>query len=203
MLAVHVSHYYSNIRKVLIGECSYTSYTAGVMIAYKATHKALRGEPFPDDMELLTKCTRVLDYCAKKDNLAGQFRDILTTYFDILEEDGSVDGIGTAANFPMATYLFEFQPGFSKMHNAARQLLQIVHRPFSGLKNVATQKTLSNCAETTMGTHLEWEYELKGKECCEPTNAVPEPVMLPQPRGEAWTRWTPSTWQDSFSMFQT
>lgn len=108
------------------------------MIAHTATHKALRGEPFPDDMELLTKCISVLDYCAQKDALAGQFRDLLSAHFDILKEDGSVDGIGTSANFPMDTYLFEFQPGSSKLHCASRQLLETIHRPFSGLKNVAT-----------------------------------------------------------------
>ncbi|KAF1835148.1 hypothetical protein BDW02DRAFT_588352 [Decorospora gaudefroyi] len=172
--------------------CIYTSFTAGIMIAHKAAQKALHGDPFAKDMELLNKCIAVLDYCALKDALAGKFRTLLTGHLNTLREhNATMDGlcdVSTPTDLPETGYLFTFHSGSTKLHAAARNLLRAIHRPFSGLKNVATQKTLSNRAETTMGTHLEWEYELKAcgctdkqlKDggCSEPLTGIPEPVDL-------------------------
>jgi hypothetical protein len=203
---------------------SYTSYTAGVMIAHKATQKALHGDNFANDIELLNKCIGVLEYCAHKDSLAGKFRDLLTAHLNTLREhNATIDSLRNSTTTPehlqMSAYLFTVHTGSSKLHTAARDLLQMIHRPFSGLKNVAPQKTLSNRAETTMGTHLEWEYELKGRDCSDNgmnQRASPESADLPrvssvsdasmqqtlaQTVGESWSTWTPPTWQTSFPGF--
>jgi hypothetical protein len=79
----------------------------------------------------------------------------------------------------------------------------LIHHPFSGLGDIATQSTLSNRAETTMGTHLEWEWELKGDTCLDDmggpkyvcgTDAPTEDGvkrLVSQPEGAAWSVWTP------------
>ncbi|CAG5149096.1 uncharacterized protein ALTATR162_LOCUS2297 [Alternaria atra] len=211
--------------------CIYTSYTAGIMIAHKASQKALNSEPFTYDLVLLSKCISVLEYCAIKDTLAGRFRDILAAHMSGLRDyESSLVGGGASA-VPLSSSsddsLFLFHRGSSELHKAALDLLRTIHHPFSGLKDVITQNTLSNRAETTMGTHLEWEYELesrddvearpKGYKNADEANAKIEPLtplcssseqdnsmqkLLAQPQGEAWTTWTPATWQKSFQMPQ-
>jgi len=208
---------------------SYTAYTAGVMITHKAMQKALHGISTVEDIELLNKCIGVLDYCALKDALAVKFRSLLTAQMDILRQhdlsNGGVPHGSAIDNLPLHGYLLNFPTGSSRLHKAARYLLQIIHRPFSGLENVPTQKTLSNRAETTMGTHLEWEYELKGRDCvgggledreiASPVDALGEAGNIPcttseqgpymrqlmgEPGAAAWSTWTPPTWQQSFNI---
>jgi TorA maturation chaperone TorD len=78
-----------------------------------------------------------------------------------------------------------------------------------------------------MGTHLEWEYELESRDlaqaqpkdsqladavdakiepmtplCSSSEQDAPMQKLLAQPQGEAWTKWTPATWQSSFHMPQ-
>ncbi|KAK1910317.1 hypothetical protein P3342_006592 [Pyrenophora teres f. teres] len=209
--------------------CIYTAYTAGVMIAHKATQKALHGISIVDDVELLNKCVDVLEYCAQKDALAVKFRNLLTAQMSILQQHdlsgGGFEDTSADDGLPVHIYLLNFPAGSSPLHNAARYLLRIIHRPFSGLDNVLAQKTLSNRAETTMGTHLEWEYELKGRDCLDSelgeediagladalgesgdilcTKSAQGPSMqqlLGGPGTSAWSTWTPPTWQQSFNI---
>ena len=199
------------------------------MIAHKATQKSLHGIAIIEDIELLNKCIGVLDYCAQKDALAVKFRSLLTAQMDILQQHdlsgGGDQDASAAGNLPMHDYLFTFPVGSSELHKAARYLLRIIHRPFSSLENVPAQKTLSNRAETTMGTHLEWEYELKGGDCVDgqledresalPACALGESIAIPcttseqgpsmqrflgEPGATVWSKWTPQTWQQSFNM---
>ncbi|KAI4955230.1 hypothetical protein J4E91_001088 [Alternaria rosae] len=208
--------------------CIYTAYTAGVMIAHQASQKALNNEPFTNDVELLGKCIGVLEYCAIKDTLAEKFRSILAAYLKMLQGHkltmGDSGDFATPPTSSSSDSLFIFHRGSSKLHVAALGLLQTIQRPFSGLKDVATTTTLSNRAETSMGTHLEWEYELKNRDgseapqeehhsahatddICEPTKTLCSSFeqdhssqKLPvQPSEEAWTKWTPATWQSSFN----
>jgi hypothetical protein len=219
------------VGKKLTPHLSYTSYTAGIMIAHKASQKALNYEPFTHDLVLLSKCISVLEYCAIKDTLAGRFRDILAAHMSGLRdyESSLADSGGSAEPLSSSSddSLFLFHRGSSERHKAAIDLLRTIHHPFSGLKDVTTQNTLSNRAETTMGTHLEWEYELesrddvearsKGYKNADEANGKIEPLtplcssseqdnpmqkLLAQPQGEAWTTWTPATWQKSFQIPQ-
>lgn len=177
------------------------------MIAYGAVQKAIQSLSFAEDLELLNKCIIVLSYCALKDALAGRFRDLLTSQLDDLQrlhvpETNSRHGsmLDEAA---LPDILFTFDSGSSKLHAAARGLLNLIHRPFSGLSDISTQATLSNRVETTLGTHLEWEWELKSSDCVEKTtdpmevcgrDAVSAPLAEPlllQSQGGAWSVWTP------------
>ena len=210
---------------------SYTSYTAGIMIAHKASQNALHNEPFANGMVLLSKCIGVLGYCAIKDALAGKFHDILTEHMSMLRQyESTLARSGNSAT-PLSSSsndsLFIFQRGPSNLHIAALDLLRTIHHPFGGLRDVTAQNTLSNRAETTMGTHLEWEYELESRDlaqarpkdskladtvdakiesmtplCSSSEQDAPMQKLLAQPQGEAWTKWTPATWQNSFHMPQ-
>lgn len=213
---------------MLTQNSSYTAYTAGVMIAHQASQKALNNEPFTNDVELLGKCIGVLEYCAIKDTLAGKFRSILAAYLKMLQDHkltmGDSEDFAAPPTSSSSDSLFIFHRGSSELHVAALGLLQTIQRPFSGLKDVATTTTFSNRAETSMGTHLEWEYELKNRDgseaslnehdsahatddICEPTKTLCSSFeqdhslqKLPvQPSEEAWTKWTPATWQSSFN----
>jgi hypothetical protein len=196
------------------------------MIAHQASQKALHNELHTNDVELLRKCIGVLEYCAIKDTLARKFRDILEAHLKMLRDHRPTTrdsgNIATAPTPSSSDSLFSFHRGSSELHIAASDLLRTIHRPFSGLKDVATRNTLSNRAETTMGTHLEWEYELKNRDDpeaplkehggtdahdvrCEPSDLLCSPLkqndslekMLAQPEEEAWSKWTPATWQVS------
>jgi hypothetical protein len=186
---------------------SFTSYTAGVMIAYGAVQKAIHGLLFTSDMELAEKCIAVLSHCALRDTMAGRFRDVLNRELDglrqIRESNSSQQGSFTTGGSLYDDFLFDFDDGSSSLHLTARRLLNLIHRPFSGLSDIATQSTLSNRAETTMGTHLEWEWELRGSKCLDDTtqrtaacamstttNDEVQRLML-QPEGAAWSTWTP------------
>ncbi|KAH8643551.1 hypothetical protein IG631_01014 [Alternaria alternata] len=211
--------------------CIYTSYTAGIMIAHKASQNALHNEPFAHGMVLLSKCIGVLGYCAIKDVLAGKFHDILTEHMSMLRQYESTlarsGNSATPSSSSSNDSLFIFQRGSSNLHIAVLNLLRTIHHPFGGLRDVTAQNTLSNRAETTMGTHLEWEYELESRDlaqarpkdskladtvdakiesmtplCSSSEQDAPMQKLLAQPQGEAWTKWTPATWQNSFHMPQ-
>ncbi|RYO02259.1 hypothetical protein AA0120_g409 [Alternaria tenuissima] len=211
--------------------CIYTSFTAGIMIAHKASQNALHNEPFAHGMVLLSKCIGVLGYCAIKDALAGKFHDILTEHMSMLRQYESTLARSGNSVAPSSSSsndsLFSLQRGSSNLHIAALDLLRTIHHPFGGLRDVTAQNTLSNRAETTMGTHLEWEYELESRDlaqaqpkdsqladavdakiepmtplCSSSEQDAPMQKLLAQPQGEAWTKWTPATWQSSFHMPQ-
>jgi hypothetical protein len=176
------------------------------MVGYKAVQKARHGLPYSEDVELLDKCIKVLDYCALKDVMAGRFRDLLESHVSELRkykqtESGST-GDAAVEDASLFDILFTFTFDSSKLYMAARNLLKLIHHPFNDLKDVSTQATLSNRAETTMGTHLEWEWELKGSSCVTKV-AKPETMcganvgdkasrqrLMLQPEGRAWTIWT-------------
>jgi hypothetical protein len=177
------------------------------MIAYGAVQKAIHSFPFFNDLELLNKCISVLSYCAQKDAMAGRLCIILMSHLDGLREINTSDSYSSTDSAIEASaldgVLFDFETGSSKLHISARTLLSLIHRPFSGLGEIATQSTLSNRAETTMGTHLEWEWELKGDTCLDNmgeskhicgTEASTEDAvrrLMSQPEGAAWSVWTP------------
>ena len=162
------------------------------MIAYYAAQKALHGLSCATDIELLSKCIRVLTYCAEKDILAGKFRNTLSDHLRTLREDKSGS---TVAYVPMADVLFTLHQGTTNLHHAARDLLCLIHSPFRGLQNLHAQATLSNRTETTMGSHLEWEWELNNLDsaCGDASNNKERPSRLlhAQPQGGAWSTWTP------------
>jgi hypothetical protein len=140
------------------------------MIAYSAVQKAIHGLPFASDMELLDKCIKVLSYCALKDAMAGKFRDLLNRQFNDLQDLHAPDvnaEIEPLSN--LTEFLFTLEAGFTGLHTAARGLLNLIQHPFSGLGDISSLATLSNRAETTMGTHLEWQWELQGTECVDNT----------------------------------
>jgi hypothetical protein len=135
------------------------------MIAYSAFQKALHGLPFASDMELLDRCIKVLSYCALKDAMAGKFRDLLNRQFNDLQHlhaPNSNAAIEPPSN--STEFLFTLEAGSTSLHTAARGLLNLIQHPFSGLGDISSLATLSNRAETTMGTHLEWQWELQGSE---------------------------------------
>ncbi|KAH4178764.1 hypothetical protein HBH43_028380 [Parastagonospora nodorum] len=152
-------------------------------------------------------CIKVLSYCSLKDALAGRFCNLLTSHLDELQEvifSSSLSPQDTASDeAALEDFLFDFGPGSTAIQDSAMKLLKLIHRPFSGLENITVQSTLSNPAETTMGTHLEWEWELKsdvrlnnmpGSNQSGQSNILPDDVMgdvLPQPENAAWHIWTP------------
>jgi hypothetical protein len=177
------------------------------MIAYGAVQKAIHGLSFVTDMELLDKCIGVLSYCAQKDAMAERFRVLLSCQLDELQKlhvlDGDLKTDPVADRLALHRVLFDFDSGSSKLHNTARKLLHLIHRPFAGLSEIKPKATLSNRAETTMGTHLEWAWEFKDSNNFE---KVPEPEiphgtsvgildgaidpLLPS-AGAPWSMWTP------------
>jgi len=177
------------------------------MIAYKAVQKASHGFPIAHDMELLDMCIKVLSYCSLKDAMAGRFRNLLTSHLDELREvsmSSSLPDYNTTIDeVALEDVLFDFGPGSNAIQDSARKLLNLIHRPFSGLGTVTAQSTLSNPAETTMGTHLEWEWELKGDVCLSnmtdsnesgQSNFMPDDFtsdIFPEPENAAWHVWTP------------
>jgi hypothetical protein len=187
--------------------CIFTSYTAGLMVAYEAAQKAIHGLPITADLEILKKSLNVLSYCAQKDVLAGRLRDLLDSEFEGLQEvitpEDDLENAHSIGESTSHNVLFDFEDGSSKLHIAARRLLNLIQRPFSGLSHVEKHLTLSNRAETTMGTHLEWQWELKSggymDDLAEPQNiagtrsAVDKAVdELKQKRaGSGWLAWTP------------
>jgi hypothetical protein len=177
------------------------------MIAYGAAQKATRGLSFSHDMQLLDKCISVLSYCALKDALAGRFRDLLNRQLNDLQKHptlGSESLAGTPTEDSLSDNLFDFETGSSLLHSTTRNLLSLIHSPFNGLGEISTQATLLNRMETTMGTHLEWEWELKTRKTVDDTmdwegscgtacvSGATEKSGLPGSQGGAWTTWTPA-----------
>jgi hypothetical protein len=177
------------------------------MIAYGAVQKAIHGLAFATDMELLHKCINVLSYCAQKDAMAERFRILLNCQLDELQRlhisDNHPKNDPIADRLALHRVLFDFDSGSSKLHDSARKLLNLIHRPFAGLNGIKPRATLSNRAETTMGTHLEWAWEFKnsnhfekmpeqevlGGTSTDILDAAVDPLL--QSAGAPWSTWTP------------
>jgi hypothetical protein len=154
------------------------------MIAYRAVQKAIHSLSFATDMELLHKCIGVLSYCARKDAIARKFRVLLDRQLNELRElhvSGNPRMDAMADRTASHDVLFSFEPGSSKLHDYARKLLNLIRRPFAGVSDIEAKDTLSNCAETTMGTHLEWAWEFKNGQELEKM-AKPEAPCSKSPR---------------------
>jgi hypothetical protein len=177
------------------------------MISYGAVQKAIHGLSFASDLDLVDKCIRVLSYCAIRDAMAGKFHDLLNSELEALRQislptRSLQDDVMVGASEP-DDILFDFDVGSSNLHLTTRRLLNLIRRPFSGLSNIAPLSTLSNRAETIMGTHIEWAWELKGNQSpdiiAQPTapfgmsTATNDEVqrLMAQPVGAAWSTWTP------------
>lgn len=152
-------------------------------------------------------CIKVLSYCSLKDAMACRFCNLLTSHLDELREVSLSKSLSDEETMSdevaLEDVLFDFGPGSTAIQDSARKLLNLIHRPFSGLGPISAHSTLSNPAETTMGTHLEWEWELKGDVRL---NDMPESNesgqlnvslngaagnLLSQPEDAAWHIWTP------------
>lgn len=187
--------------------CIFTSYTAGVMVAYEAAQKLIHGLPITADLEILKKSINVLSYCAQKDVLAGRLHDLLNSELEALQQvippEIDADIRPNTSNSASRDVLFHFEDGSSKLHIAARRLLSLIQRPFSGLTDIERHSTMSNWAETMMGTHLEWQWDLKtsghpdnlakSQNACATESAVAKAVekLKQKPAGSAWVTWTP------------
>jgi hypothetical protein len=177
------------------------------MIAYKAVQKAIHGFSIATDMELLHKCISVLSYYAQKDAIAERFRILLNRQLEELRDlhaSGDHSGDDAIADkIALHDVLFDFDSGSSKLHGSARELLDLIHRPFAGLSDIEPKATLSNRAEITMGMHLEWAWEFKNTNSfgrmVEPeapssaSTGILEDTINPllQSAGTAWSTWTP------------
>jgi hypothetical protein len=177
------------------------------MITYGAIQKALSGlnpSSWADDMHLIAKCMRTLAYCAEKDALAAVFRNSLSTYITVLQSlDGSNSTSAQNDGTSLADILFTIHPGKTDLHAAARDLLRFMHRPFGGLQKPPLQATVGNCMEAALGTHIEWQWELKSNNCVaaqmesktvtedEPMVDVQQQQKQQQHGLQGWTTWTP------------
>jgi hypothetical protein len=119
------------------------------MIAYGAVQKVIHGFSILNDTKLLNNCINVLSYRAQKDAMAGRFRNLLIGHLNELRELDTSDSYSSTDS--VEEVLFDFETGSSKLHNSARTLLSLIHRPFSGLGDIATQSTMSNRAEFNDG----------------------------------------------------
>jgi hypothetical protein len=177
------------------------------MIAYAAAQSATRSLSFSHDMQLLNKCISVLSYCARKDALAGRFRDLLNRQLTDLQKHnilGSESPTGTPIEDTWSEDLFNFETDSSLLRPTIRNLLSLIRSPFNGLGDISAQETILNRAETTMGTHFEWQWELEERKAADnlmdwegpsETACLPDATgssSLPGPQGSTWTTWTPA-----------
>ncbi len=148
----------------LLMEFRYSAYTSGIMIAYSACQKALAGSAYDHELAFLSGCVEVLAYCSARDDFALSFHDNLKSHLARLLQHSpspkSDEGKRPMERSATNEALFITHSGTTQLHSMASDLLQLIHRPFSGLPKVVPRKTLSHQAETIMGTHLEWEWEL-------------------------------------------
>jgi hypothetical protein len=114
-------------------------------------------------------CISVLSYGALKGAMAGRFRNLLNSRLDELRKVNTTNSLSSAESASGETVLddvlFDYVPYSSKLQDSARKLLNLIHRPFGGLEDIVPHANLPNRSETTMGTHLEWEWELRGDGC--------------------------------------
>lgn len=178
------------------------------MTAHLAARKALLGFSYADDVALVRKSIAVLAYCAEQDNCAQIFHDSLQDSLSPLEEYRSpVEGsaIVSSASEPSIHYvLYSSRVEMTSLDYAAQDLLRVICRPLENLPSMSTKASFANQAEMIMGTHLEWEWELKNSDQLshttlqEPTkrSAAPEAAAIfthssTPPHRTPWTTFTP------------
>lgn len=183
------------------------------MVAYVGVQKALCGMPVTEDVELLQKCTKAQYHCAERSAVASKFHGVLQAHLDLLEEhvkSTPTDNDATKAKeLPLGDVLFTLHEGTSELHAAARRLLRLTQRPLVGIEEYSDDAAMFNSDESTAGSHLEWEYELKGCTFAGSNQAVsgkmdqqvpaqkstkPKQQYFSQPLGEAWSTFTPASW---------
>jgi hypothetical protein len=189
MLAVYVSIFASSSKSPNIVQfliffrlSRFTSYTAGILILHEIVRKALNEHnpsTWEDDMPLVSSCIDVLEYCTNIDRAAGRFKDVLSTYRKIIlaeqpglearhHQKGQPDKKRQRQKSPIDC-LFRLPAGESDLHKAARDLIRLMHQPFGSAcstlkadaesRTLPIQTTLVDWMETSIGPHLEWEWE--------------------------------------------
>lgn len=163
MLAVYVG-----ISDHLSHLCSrnsrFTSYTAGIMITHHAARQILFHQTCTQEMELSKKSLAVLSYCAEKNSCAQIFHSNLSTHLDVLQSlrSPSAESHDTATSAsPLIKTLFGPCTGPAEIHSLADNLLDAICHPLGNLPSAHAQASFGNQAEMIMGTHLEWQWELR------------------------------------------
>ena len=117
---------------------------------------------------------QTLHFCAQVDEIAFGFENRVCRYVRAVQDavDGKLneDASENANEGASVDYLFVIPAGNTDLHRAARDLLHLVHKPFSSSLELISQdystklqmrETLVNWAEAAVGSPQEWAWELQ------------------------------------------
>ncbi|PVH91521.1 hypothetical protein DM02DRAFT_338884 [Periconia macrospinosa] len=106
----------------------FTAYTACIMIMYCTVQKALTGvdaSQWSGDIELMSRCLRILSCCAQKDQLLTR----LSTFATILQSHKQHRATTTLTKIPpLGDILFTVYSGTTELHILAKDLLGLMHQ---------------------------------------------------------------------------
>lgn len=123
---------------------------------YEAAQLMIQGyEGCSDNLAVAEKCLAVLAHCSKVDPVARQFYDTVKIYHHTLSSLHA-RSFGAAGSPTSCEYLFKIPSGSSPLNYAARDLLNLVCRPFgndAGLSSAAIP--LCNLEEINLGVHMD------------------------------------------------
>ena len=161
--------------------CIFHSYVAGLLIIQESFQKLLyRTETqigLDESLMLVNQAVDVLTFCATDDTVARGLLRLLKTYHQAL---ASISATGVelymqlndmnnqpTAHFAINDPTFFSSHGTTNLHQTARELLQLICRPFGnarefGLAEAECQsswKLQRNMDETAFGVHLDWRWD--------------------------------------------
>lgn len=141
---------------------------------YGAAQRLLHNHPsldLPSDLDLASKCLRVLERCSQCDTVAGKFYETSLLYHDLFSSltPGTIHGLTSAAPFYPPPQHYSFTPvlGSTPVHQAARDLSKLLCRPFRGNPKIVERDTPTDLwpstqislDETALGVHRDWKWE--------------------------------------------
>lgn len=118
--------------------CSYQAYISATILLHAIAKKMLSGSlasQWQDDLTAANMCMRVLRYCSTADTVASQLSEVVAVYYTELAkltpdnvEPNSL--LGERSSAAELCYLIRPLHGQSKLDRIARDLMELMCRPF-------------------------------------------------------------------------
>lgn len=153
---------------------SFTAYSSCALILFDISQKLPRGlsrEKYQEDLTHAQQCLDVLSHCAKEDQIARRFRDLVQDLFRVFHEIVGQDN--NAMIVDNDGYVRRSsQEGFERstaFEVARSELFAIIREPFGrkadlksrrGSNDSLQSETPMSAEEIALGVHLEWMTEL-------------------------------------------
>ncbi|PVI04783.1 hypothetical protein DM02DRAFT_668745 [Periconia macrospinosa] len=123
----------------------FTAYTSSIMLSYHAAQDLLSGLSPSGNLDLISRCLRILTYCAQKDETSASLLTLVVRFTGVLQAFEVEVGDSTSAmkmaekrrridgeEYILGDVIFTVYPGTTELHDVARELVGLMGRGVGG-----------------------------------------------------------------------